>query len=63
MQRAIGGFQTFNRGDRFARDVADGHAARTGGFAINMDGARPARRDAAPKFCTRQAELFTDDPQ
>ena len=62
MQRSVGGFEAFNRGNRFACDVADGDAARTGGFAINMDGARAARRDAATEFCARQTKLFANNP-
>ena len=31
MQRSVGGFKAFNGGNRFAGDVADGDAARTGG--------------------------------
>ena len=62
MQRSVGGFEAFDGGNRFACDVADGDAARTGGFAVNMDGARTARRDAATEFCTRQAKLFANNP-
>jgi hypothetical protein len=63
MQRAIGGFQAFNRGDRFARDVTNGDTARAGGFAIDMDGAGAASRYAATEFRASQAQFLTDNPQ
>ena len=63
VERAVGARDALNRGDGFARDVANRNAAGPRYLSVDVDAARAARLNTASKFGARQAQLLTDCPE